>query len=507
MKTGVHIVIILLLLILCAKRDAAEAAPPFSIHRTDMYPSGARIVFSVPASEKVQFQLPGTFDIASVRPLASEETVIHSFEAVEVSRQEWIPPVLEKAFEAIREKERQRAILAGKISAIDQSLELLSAPLPKELKGSEVADYVVSVRSVREKMELEHAVLSESLEELQKEIAVLRRDFESKMPSDSQKAINVTVVLEGKGPVFVEAFSRHAEWRPFYRMDLSGETGEISGVLFARARQKTGLLFEGNVHFHTSMPSVAVSPPELKPLVADFAPKQKESRRYAMDGALPMMATMAEAPAPAPTPPAIVQTLTDLSAQAEGILTGDNTFADFNLGSFLLKSETSIVSVPALSEQGWLVAESKGLPLPILPGSVELSVDGHPSGKTTLPEHGSGSDLLVAFGRTPRVHASREKIVSKEGSTWTGRGRLEDGYTIEVSNSMPHTVTVALRDRIPVSSRENISVETLRIDPKPEEHTEQNLLTWKLSLAPGEKRTVQVLFRLGYPSDETLLFR
>ena len=508
MKMGVFNVSLLLFFLLCVLSVPSEAVSEYSILRTDMYPAGARLVFSIPASEKVHFQLPGAFDSASVRPLPSEGVEVLSFEAVDVSRSEWIPPVLEKLFTSIREKERLQATLGGKISAIENSLALLSGPLPKELKGADVAEYIESVRAVREKMELERASLADTLDELQKELAVLQADFKSKMPPDSQKAVEITAVLSGSGVFLVEAFTRYAEWVPFYRMNLSVSSGGISAGLFARARQKTGLLVEGTVHFHTSMPSVSVAPPELRPLVADLAPKHKDVRRFAMDEALPMMAPMVQAPAPAePAPRPVIQTLTDLSTQAEGLLTGDYTPADFNLGSFSLKSETSIISVPSLSEQAWLVAESKGLPFPILPASAELSVDGSPSGKTTLDEHGSGSDILIAFGRTPRVKASKEKLVSKEGSTWTGRGRTEDGYTIEVTNGMPHPVAVTLKDRIPISSRENISVEVLRIEPKPDEQSEQNLLTWKLSLAPGEKRTISAVFRLSYPSDETVIFR
>ena len=508
MKTGVFNVSLLLFLLVCLLSVPSEAAPVYSILRTDMYPGGARCIFSIPASEKVHFQLPGAFESATVRPIPSEGVDVLSFEAVDVSRSEWIPPVLEKLFAAIREKERLQSVHQAKISAIENSLALLSGPLPKELKGADVAEYIESVRAVREKMEMERASLSDSLDELQKELAVLQAEFKVKMPPDSQKAVEISAVLSGSGDFLVEAFTRYAEWAPVYRMNLSTSSGDIAAALFARARQRTGLLIEGTVHFHTSMPSVSVSPPELRPLVADLAPKQKDTRRFTMDDALPMMAPMVQSPPPAePAPRPIIQTLTDLSTRAEGMLTGDNTPADFNLGAFTLKSETSIVSVPSLSEQAWLVAESKALPFPILPGMAELSVDGRSSGKTALAEHGSGSDILIAFGKTPRVKVSKEKLVSKEGSTWTGRGRIEDGYTIEVTNAMPHPVTVTLKDRIPMSSRENISVEILRIEPRPDDHSEQNLLTWKLSLAPGEKRTINAVFRLSYPSDETVILR
>jgi len=107
----------------------------------------------------------------------------------------------------------------------------------------------------------------------------------------------------------------------------------------------------------------------------------------------------------------------------------------------------------------------------------------------------------------PLVKAVREQMVSREGSTWTGKGRLEDGYSIEITNGLAKEITVILKDRIPVSAQEKISVETLKIEPKPAEQDKENILSWKLSLAPGEKKKVEVLFRIGYPADETVVFR
>jgi uncharacterized protein (TIGR02231 family) len=199
--------------------------------------------------------------------------------------------------------------------------------------------------------------------------------------------------------------------------------------------------------------------------------------------------------------------MTDMTARARGTLPGDNSPAEFLLGEFELKSEVSIVSVPVLSEEAWITAEAKKIATPLLPGTAELSVDGKLSAKATLPEQGTGTDIRLAFGKMPLVKAVREKMVSREGSTWTGKGRLEDGYSIEITNGLEKKITVILKDRIPVSAQEKISVETMKIEPRPDEQDKENILSWKLSLAPGEKKKVEVLLRIGYPADETIVFR
>ena len=88
------------------------------------------------------------------------------------------------------------------------------------------------------------------------------------------------------------------------------------------------------------------------------------------------------------------------------------------------------------------------------------------------------------------MKAKREKFISKTGSTWTGKGRLEDGYTIEIVNGTKKKITVLLKDRIPLSAQEKISVETISIEPEVEAQDREDLLTWKFALERGEKKDV-----------------
>ena len=486
---------------------SAESVLP-GVSKVDLYPRGARILFSAPAAPIVSFELPGTFSPSSVRPLPEEGQKILSFEAVSVPRPGWIPETLKELHGTIKENEEKLALLTGRISAIQQSFELLSGPLPKDLKGSDMPEYIEAARKTREKLESELIAISSEIEEGKKTIEALKADFSARMPRDSDRAVIVTVRAEGGKRLLVEAWTQHAGWSPFYRMNLDTSTGDIRSSLLARARQHTGIVLEGDLFFHTTIPSTTISTPDLSPLVADF--EVKTARRALMMEEM-AMSPRAEfkfgAPAPAPAEPEIVQSMTDMTARAPGTLPGDNRQAEFLLGEFVMKSEVTIESVPVLSEEAWITAEAKKIAVPLLPGSAELSVDGKLSAKTSLPEQGTGTDIRLAFGKMPLVKAVREQMVSKEGSTWTGKGRLEDGYSIEITNGFEKKITVVLKDRIPLSAQEKITVETMRIEPRPDEQDKENILTWKIPLAPGEKKKVEVLFRIGYPADETVVFR
>ncbi|NLB83726.1 MAG: DUF4139 domain-containing protein, partial [Synergistaceae bacterium] len=319
--------------------------------------------------------------------------------------------------------------------------------------------------------------------------------------------LSISAVLSGKGNLLVEGWTSSARWSPSYRMELISATGKIDGKLTASAMQKTGIPLTGKLIFHTATPSLSVSPPKLNPEIVDYQPEMD------MDTPRPMMLRSAAkldenllGAAPY-APPAIVRTLTDMSVRVEGRIEGDGTPSEFTLGTFGMQGETAIVAVPLLSKQAWITAEVKELPVSLLPAPADLFVDGNAAGKTTLKEQGEGTAFTAAFGKMPLVTAVREKIVKKEGSSWTGKGRLEEGYTVELSNGTASKITLQLKDRIPLSAQEKITVETVTVDPKPADQTDQNILTWKIELKAGEKKTVRVIYKLGYPSDKDITFQ
>ena len=173
-----------------------------------------------------------------------------------------------------------------------------------------------------------------------------------------------------------------------------------------------------------------------------------------------------------------------------------------------MKAQPDIVSIPVLSDEAWITARQKEIPQPILPGNGRnFQRTARLSAKILLLEQGAGTDLSLAFAKLPLVKTKRRKSSRKQEAPGTGKGRLEDGYTIEIVNGTKKKIRVLLKDRIPLSAQEKISVETISIEPEAAEQNKENILTWKLALEPGEKKNVKVMYRLGYPADETIRMR
>jgi len=195
-----------------------------------------------------------------------------------------------------------------------------------------------------------------------------------------------------------------------------------------------------------------------------------------------------------------------VSVKGSGRLKGDGVFTNVELGRFGFPSTPLLIAIPELSREAWVVASLEVIPDAFLPGVAALYVDGVASGRTNIPEMGLQGTL--PFGMAQRVTAEKKRAVGRTGTTWLGlgRGTLQDGYTIEVTNNMDAEREIEIRDRLPLPADDRITLESVRITPAPALQDDENRLTWKMTLKPGETGRITVEYTLRYPGDETLVY-
>ena len=225
---------------------------------------------------------------------------------------------------------------------------------------------------------------------------------------------------------------------------------------------------------------------------------------------------MAYAPAPAPRltesnqefamKPDVISTLADVSVKGSGDLKGDGTPEDVELGRFTLESAPLLISIPEQNREAWIVASMDAVPESLLPGAAELAVDGAVTGRSNIPDFGAGQ-MSLPFGMSARLTSKKTPLISKTGSSWLGKGILENGYTLEITNGMETEREVLVKDRVPTPINDKITLEVTKIDPAPAEHDAENRLTWKIRVKPGETTKIVVEYRLRYPSDDELEYR
>lgn len=489
--------------------SAGEAAVGPVVQGVDFYPSGARFVFQVKAEKNFDFTLPGAFLSDSVRLLTPDG--VTSLRIESVPREQWVPPALVQMKAQIDMQDRELKLREARKDSLEETLAMIRPPLPKDFSGKDLILYIEDAQAMRIRIKAELVDLNLDIEKAAKELNALKEEYQRKLPHEAESVVQVSGTSAESKLLTFEARTQSAGWFVRYDMNLDSTTGKIDAEMSARVWQQTGIDIDGEFSFHTRQPSHAIYPPDVRPLVVALAPKAGEGRSSSF-APVPEMAMQApvmnrmQMDSMRKAHPAVTSTLADVSVKGTGDLKGDGTPEDVALGKFTLKSSPVLVSIPEQNGEAWIIASMDAIPEPLLPGMAELAVDGAATGRSDIPEYGRGQTYLP-FGMATRITAKKERLVSKTGSSWTGKGILEDGYTLEITNGMAAERVVTVRDRIPLPADEKIIIEVKKIDPAPSEQDKDSRLTWKITIKPGETRKINVEYTLRYPGDENLEYR
>ncbi|MDR1622956.1 MAG: DUF4139 domain-containing protein [Synergistaceae bacterium] len=507
-----------LLAALFAPMKAEGAETRSEVRSVDFYPSGARFVFQAAAAlgENFEITLPGAFVPDSVRFL--NQGGVCSVRVESAPRDAWTPPALARLKSQIDGKDRELKLLRTRETALEQAKAMLGSPLPKNFggDGKSLVLYIEDAQAMRLRIENELVDLNFATAKTAKELAVLKAEYDRKIPHGAESVVRIQGVFTGAAgdPLIFQAFTYSAGWTVRYDMSLDSATGDIDTAMRAWAWQSTGLDAVGEFSFHTRQPSFAIAPPAVYPLVVSLQAELLSRGAGASDSVSASAKAMRQAPLnslmeaeePLPPSPQMSATLADVSVKGRGGLKGDGTPEDVALGKFTLKSVPVLVAIPEQSREAWIVASMDSIPEPLLPGAAELAVDGAATGKTAIPEYGMGQTYLP-FGMASRLTSKKNRLVGKTGSSWLGKGILEDGYTLEITSGMETEREVTVKDRLPLPADDKIALEVTKIDPAPVERDKENRLTWKISVKPGETKKIVVEYTLRYPGEKILTYR
>ncbi|KQC37018.1 DUF4139 domain-containing protein [Frankia sp. ACN1ag] len=159
------------------------------------------------------------------------------------------------------------------------------------------------------------------------------------------------------------------------------------------------------------------------------------------------------------------------------------------------------LTVPRISPDAYLRATiTNTSPHTLLPGKVSIFHGGDFAGSGTIGTVPPGAEVELHLGVDDRVRVERELVHRATGRRVVGGNRrIEAGYRIEVTNHTPRPVRTVVRDQIPVSRHESVTVRDFQARPEPDERTDVGLLSWTLALDPGATGRVEFSFRLEHP--------
>jgi uncharacterized protein (TIGR02231 family) len=443
--------------------------------------------------------------------------------------------VLELKINKLRKAKRDLAdkkeILKKKESFLASLIDFSKIQIPQEIKTSfpnmeDLTETLIFLSSNFQKINDEKQSLDVSIEEIEKEIQVLKEELNA-LRRPVKKVKKVIEILfnaekEQKIRIIADYLTKNANWGPLYKVSVPTTLSEIDLTMFSKILQKTG---EDWNHVALSISNViplsGVRLPYLSSWLLDVPrPSAKvmgkarslatEEAAQAIDmvkdkgySGIPKQeatfATAVKRELPLSFEYRIPQPIDIESRDKETILP---------LFTKKMQGDTYYYAVPKRSHLTFLVCKTKA-DKELLSGPLNVYFGGRYIGKTHLSEKKAGEEFHLSLGADREVMVKREKVKDKVKETYFGkiqRGTIvrELAYKIMVENMKDRSILLKVVDNIPVSRTDKIEVKELTMKPEPTQKNyrdKEGVMLWEYRLDPDQQQEINIEFVVAYPKD------
>ncbi|MGC4122476.1 MAG: mucoidy inhibitor MuiA family protein [Myxococcales bacterium] len=350
--------------------------------------------------------------------------------------------------------------------------------------------------------------LGQKLQELQGK----RGAVASAAPKRVQDA-ELAVHCGSTGPARVELsyMTGGVSWEPLYEARANEARNGIDLSVLASIVQATGEVWKDvEVTLSTATTRRDATPPQLQRLQLGATPEDQEKKVLVRrDEEVSRLSSVApsgpasggEAPVQAEDQGLSVQ----LKVPGTVDFTGDGRPTRVNVETLKLAASFKLLTLPKLLPHAFRSAEAQNAArYPLIPGRVDLFSGGGFIGSTRLPLVARGDKIKLAFGIDEQVKVKRIVIeeLKKDPGVFGSTRKLTYAYKVELQSFAPRATEVSLQEQVPVSQMDDVKVQ---VDPKGttpgyELAKDDGFLTWKVGLAPKEKKTVELRFAVEVPS-------
>jgi uncharacterized protein (TIGR02231 family) len=163
------------------------------------------------------------------------------------------------------------------------------------------------------------------------------------------------------------------------------------------------------------------------------------------------------------------------------------------------------IAIPKLDKDAFLTAGiSQWDSLSLLPGTANVIMDNVYIGNTFIDPNTTEDTLNLSLGRDKRIAIKRMQVKEFTKSTVRGTNKTEQvTYEITVKNNKKQPLTMVLKDQYPISKLKEVEVTVISVgDAQVNEET--GILTWDVTLKPGESKKFRFSYNIKYPKDKTL---
>lgn len=200
------------------------------------------------------------------------------------------------------------------------------------------------------------------------------------------------------------------------------------------------------------------------------------------------------------------QTATEFKIDVPYSIPSDNQSYDVSMVEYEVPAQYSYSAVPKLSTDAFLMAQvANWTKYNLLSGNANLFFKGVFQGETYLDLTSVEDTLSLSIGRDKDIVIMREIQNDFASKNFVGSSKKElKAWNITVKNNKETPVSICIEDQYPISKLDDIKVEVLE-QSGAKADTDSGKLTWKLPLAPKEKKMLQLRYSVKYPQGKKVI--
>ncbi|MEW5739708.1 MAG: mucoidy inhibitor MuiA family protein [Myxococcota bacterium] len=299
-----------------------------------------------------------------------------------------------------------------------------------------------------------------------------------------------------------------ASWTPVY--DARALEGAVDFSTWATLTQATGEDWnQVDLVLSTAVPSQNATPPELMKLKVSAYERPPEKK------VLVRRDEYVERAQSGKDKDTGGEAYTGLAARSQGLsvqlalpekakVPGDGSPVRLFVGKTKMKATFELRAMPRLHPVAFRVAElTNQAPWPLLPGRVDAFRATGLVGRYRLDRVAQGAAFTLTFGLEDSVRVKRVTLeeLKRDAGLFNNKKRFTYAYRFEVANYGKAPVEVSLAESVPVSELEDISVAvTEKTTPGYALGKDDGIAKWKVPLRPGERKNVELSFKVEVPS-------
>lgn len=364
---------------------------------------------------------------------------------------------------------------------------------------------------------------------------------------ESVKSNQIVVVVDSDNAqqltVELKYIVSNCGWQANYDLSAEDIEGKIKLKYKAKVYNNTGNDWDNiNLVLSTSNPNISASAPDLSPwylngnsVVADdykkkgyIVPQKQAYQRYYQNASVPQQNQQLDGlslngttgwnmnsgniqnnesarTSVQITTIEVPQLSSEFDIEKQYTIPSDSKPYLVEISQHDLNATFSHKAVPKLDKDAFLLANIVGWErLNLISGPTNVYYADTYVGQSYINTRNVEDTLRLSFGRDKKVLITRKKLEEFSEKKVVG-GNKKDTYVFEITvkNNRTIPLTMKLYDQIPVSQQSDITVTVNEIS-EAEYNEENGILTWGVSLNPGEAQKYKISFTLKYPKNKSV---